>query len=88
MEYQNKPRIVQIIINNKELVGEFHQTFPDIRLRYRTIMIITACYRYSNRMEDKWKRIEDFERNPKAYGHLIFDQIAKNHPVEIRQHFQ
>ena len=39
-------------------------------------------------MEDKWKRIEDFERNPEAYGHLIFDQIAKNHPVEIRQHFQ
>jgi hypothetical protein len=46
-------------------------------LYYRTIVIKTPWYWYSDRQVDKWNRIEDPEMNPQTCSHLIFDKGAK-----------
>jgi hypothetical protein len=50
---------------------------PDLKLYYRTIVIKTSWYCYSNRQLDRWNRNEDSEINPHSYGHLIFEKEAK-----------
>jgi hypothetical protein len=47
------------------------------KLYYRTIVIKTAWYGYSNTQVDQWNRIEDLEMNPYTYDHLLFNKGAK-----------
>jgi hypothetical protein len=51
---------------------------PDVRLYYRVIVIIIACYCYRVRQVDQWNKNEDPEIEPHTYGQFIFDKDAKN----------
>jgi hypothetical protein len=49
-----KPRIAKTILNNKRTSGGI--TMPELKLYYRTILIKTAWYWYSEREVDQNKR--------------------------------
>jgi hypothetical protein len=70
-----KPRILKTIHDNKRTAGGI--TIPDLKLYYRSIVIKTARFWYSDRQVDQCNRIEDPEMNPQTFGDLIFLKGAK-----------
>jgi hypothetical protein len=52
-------------------------TITDLKLYYRTIVIKTVLYGFSDRQVDQWNRTEDPKMSPHTYGQLIFDKGAK-----------
>jgi hypothetical protein len=81
-----KTRLAKTILNNKRISGGI--TMPDLKLNYKSIVMKTACYWYSDRQVDQWNRIEDPEMNPHTYGHLIFDKRSKTIQWQKTQNFQ
>jgi hypothetical protein len=56
-----KPRIAKTILNNKRTSDRLN--IPDLKLYYRTNVIKTTWYWYSDRQVDQWNRIKDPEMN-------------------------
>jgi hypothetical protein len=74
--WNNKnPRRAKIILNNKRISGGI--TIPNLKLKYRAIVIKTARYWCRDKQLGQWNRIEDPEMNSNTPGHLIFDIGAK-----------
>ena len=71
-----KIKIAKSILNKKKTSAGI--TIPDLKLYYKAIMLKHSWYWYRDRHVNQWNRIEDPERSPHIYGHLIFDIGAVN----------
>jgi hypothetical protein len=75
-----RPWIAKTVLSKKNNAGNI--TIPNFKLYYRAILIKTAYYCHKNTCEGQCNRIEDPDRNPCSYAHLIFDKDAKTYNGE------
>jgi hypothetical protein len=52
-------------------------TIPDLKVYYREIVVQTVGHCYKDRQVHQWNRLEDPERNPHTYDHVIFHKGSK-----------